>query len=74
MNPYSELHEIPSRSERYLYTAEEAAALLSIGRQTLYELIIDGRLPSVTIDHLLRIREEDLRAFVRYLTDDDFDE
>jgi len=53
--------------ERLLYTPDEAATLLALGRSTLYELIGSGRLASVTIGRSRRIPAENLLAFVKDL-------
>ena len=49
---------------KLLYTPDEAARCLAIGRTKLFELLGDGRLPSVLIGRARRIRAADLREFV----------
>jgi excisionase family DNA binding protein len=50
--------------EKLLLTPEDAADLLSIGRSKLYELLGDGRLPSVRIDGSRRVPMSALVEFV----------
>ena len=44
-----------SRELEPLLKAEEVAELLNIGRSTIYELLADGRLPSIRVGHLVRV-------------------
>ena len=55
------------RVDKLLLTPEEAADALSIGRSKVYELISDGRLPSVRIDASRRVRTSALLEFVERL-------
>ena len=57
----------PRRVSKLLLTPEEAADALSIGRSKLYELISDGRLPSVRIDASRRVPASALVEFVERL-------
>jgi excisionase family DNA binding protein len=50
-----------------LFTPEEAAEQLSVGRTTVYGLIGCGRLRSVRIGGSRRIRHQDLVTFVEEL-------
>ncbi len=50
--------------ERLCYTPREAAALLSVSRTKIYELMASGRLDSILIDRLRRIPVEELHRFV----------
>ncbi|CAN5852969.1 MAG: helix-turn-helix transcriptional regulator [Ilumatobacteraceae bacterium] len=50
-----------------LVRADEAAALLSVGRSTLYELVWSGRLHPVHIGRSVRFVRADLEAFVARL-------
>ncbi|MGH9011866.1 MAG: helix-turn-helix domain-containing protein [Acidimicrobiia bacterium] len=50
--------------EKLLFTPEEAAERLSVGRSTVYELISAGRLHSVRIGASRRIPAAALVAFV----------
>lgn len=50
--------------EKLLLTPEDAADLLSIGRSKLYELLGDGRLPSVRIGASRRVAMSALVEFV----------
>jgi excisionase family DNA binding protein len=47
-----------------LLTVAEAAAVLAIGRTTLYELIATGQLATVHIGRAVRIPRAELEAFV----------
>ena len=49
---------------RLLLTVPEAAAVLAIGRTTLYELIADGQLKTVHIGRAVRVPVVELEAFV----------
>jgi excisionase family DNA binding protein len=57
----------PRRVGKLLLTPEEAADALSIGRSKLYELISDGRLPSVRIDASRRVPTSALLEFIERL-------
>lgn len=50
-----------------LLRPEDAASRLSISRSRVYELMAEGRLPSVTIGRSRRVRSEDLARFVAEL-------
>ena len=47
-----------------LLTIPEAAAVLAVGRTTLYELISDGQIGAVHIGRSCRVAADALRAFV----------
>ena len=49
---------------RLLLTVPEAAAVLAIGRTTLYELVGTGQLATVRIGRAVRIPRAELEAFV----------
>ncbi|MFH8518250.1 helix-turn-helix transcriptional regulator [Streptomyces gelaticus] len=51
-------------TDRLLYRPEEAAALLSIGRSTLYELMTAGLLEYVKLGRCRRIRRSALEQYV----------
>jgi excisionase family DNA binding protein len=53
--------------DRLLLTPDEAAAVLSIGRSKLYELLRAGVVPSVRIGACRRIAAADLSDVVRKL-------
>ena len=55
--------------EKLLLTPEDAADLLSIGRSKLYELLGDGRLPSVRIGASRRVPMSALVEFVDALSE-----
>ena len=50
--------------ERLLFTAEEAAEVLGLGRTKVYELMASGRLLSVTIGTCRRVPADALRSYV----------
>ncbi len=52
-----------------LLNSVDAAALLSIGRTTLYELVWSGQLTAVHIGRSLRFTRAELEAFVARLTE-----
>jgi excisionase family DNA binding protein len=57
-----------------LYTIPEVGERLRHGRTRVYELIREGRLPSVIISpRARRVRESDLAAFIASLDDGDPD-
>ena len=47
------------------FTVSEAAELLSIARSTMYKFVSNGLLPSIRIGHAIRIRDADLKQFIR---------
>lgn len=52
-------------TDKLVYSVNEAAELLSVGRTMVYDLIRDGRLRSLKVGHRRLIAREDLEAFVR---------
>ena len=54
--------------ERILYTVEEVAQMLGLGRTKIYELIKLGELASVQIDRARRISGDAVDAFLARLT------
>jgi excisionase family DNA binding protein len=50
-----------------LFTAEQVAQVLGVGRTTVYGLLSRGQLPSVRIGASRRIRRRDLVEFVNEL-------
>jgi excisionase family DNA binding protein len=58
--------------EKLLYTPEEAAEVLAVGRDTVYRYIHSGDLRRVKLGKLTRITAADLEAFcARFLTEDE---
>ena len=57
----------PEHSADTLLTPAEAAAVLKIGRSTLYELIARGGIESVKLGRCRRFRRSDLDRFIRTL-------
>jgi excisionase family DNA binding protein len=53
--------------QKLLYTIDEAAEALAIGRTRLYELMATGKLPYVLIGSSRRLRSSDLEAFAEGL-------
>jgi excisionase family DNA binding protein len=64
MNPR---RSVPLEEAPLLYTVEDAAAKLSIGRGTAYALIKSGDLRSVRIGSLRRVPADALREYVESL-------
>ena len=67
----SELYLLKLKEEHtdaLLIEVPEAAARLGISRAKLYEPIASGELTAVKVDGCRRIRTDDLRACVHYLT------
>ena len=56
-------------SEPLLLTNDEAAALLHIGRTTLYQLVWDGKLTPLRIGRSVRFTRDQLEEFVNGLRD-----
>lgn len=55
-------------TDRLLYTPEEAAAALAIGRSTLYELMAAGAVKYIKLGRCRRIRRSDLESYVAGLS------
>jgi excisionase family DNA binding protein len=55
----------PGEQQQRMVTVEEAAGLLSYREQYIYQLIRDGRLPAKREGRKIRIRWEDLLAYMR---------
>ncbi|MFF8944538.1 helix-turn-helix domain-containing protein [Streptomyces sp. NPDC014864] len=53
--------------DRLLYTPEQAAEALAIGRSTLYELMAAGVLKYIKLGRCRRIRRTDLENYVASL-------
>lgn len=53
--------------EKLLYRVSEVAEMLSLSKSKVYGLVTAGRLPSVKIDGLRRVKGEDLAKFVESL-------
>ena len=54
--------------EQLLFTAEDAAEVLAVGRTTVYELMRTQRLETVRIGRCRRIPAAALRSYVESLT------
>jgi excisionase family DNA binding protein len=59
--------EFADTSHKLLVTPEEAAAILSVGRTTVYELMATGELESVHVKSCRRIPVAALERFVQRL-------
>ena len=55
--------------EQLLFTAEDAAEVLAVGRTTVYELMRTQRLETVRIGRCRRIPATALRSYVESLTE-----
>ncbi|MEM7338118.1 MAG: helix-turn-helix domain-containing protein [Actinomycetota bacterium] len=66
MTPDPEPHQAP---DKLVYSIDEAAEQLSIGRTLVYRLIRTGHLPSLKIGHRRLVARADLEAFVNRLRD-----
>lgn len=53
-----------------VFTAEEAARYLSIGRTSMYALLRDKAVKSITIGRSRRIRRRDLDAYLDQLAEE----
>lgn len=53
--------------DKPLYTVEEVCDLLAIGRTTMFALLKDGTMPSVSIGRSRRIPRQGLIAFLQSL-------
>ncbi len=50
--------------KKLLVSVEEAAVILSLGRNTIYELVLRGRIASIKIGRLRRVPVTALHEFV----------
>jgi excisionase family DNA binding protein len=57
--------------EHVLLTVPEVAAALQVGRCTVYDLLRTGRLESVRIGRLRRVRPEALREFTARIAEEE---
>lgn len=65
--PASREDQLASPPSKLLVTPEEAAAILSVGRSTIYELMASGQLESVHVKSSRRVPMAALEAFVQDL-------
>ena len=54
----------PPRTPRLAYTVQEAAALLSLSRSLVYELINAGKIETIKIGRARRITSKQLEAYL----------
>lgn len=52
---------------RLLYRVKEVAEMLGVGRSKAYELVRTGEIPAVRVGSSLRVRGEDVLAYVENL-------
>ena len=50
---------------RGLLSADELAQELGVGRTTAYTLLWSGRIPSMEVGRLRKVRREDVEAFIQ---------
>ena len=55
-------------AESLILTVEETADLLKVGRTTVYDLIKTGKLSSIMIGRLRRIRHLDVVAYLHHMS------
>lgn len=53
-----------SLGDKLVYSVDEAAELLSIGRTTAFQLIANGQLGSLKVGHRRLVPRQDLEAFI----------
>jgi len=58
---------VSTNANRVIYTIEEAARQLGIGRTTMYALIMSGEIRSVTIGRLRRVPAQCIDEYVTRL-------
>lgn len=61
---------IHAPAERLLLTVEEAAERLGVGRSTMYHLVLEGHVDSITVGRLRRIPVEALGEYIERLRRD----
>lgn len=63
-------HDERERSSTSLLSIEEVARELNVGRTFAWELTASGRLPTLRVGRLVRVRPTDLRRYIDSLADD----
>ena len=58
------MNELETMNEDRLLKAVEVAEVLSISKALVYRLIQQGLIPSVRINHAVRVKRSDLYAFI----------
>jgi excisionase family DNA binding protein len=53
-----------NEAHRALFSPDEAAAYLGVGKTQMYELLRDGTIPSFKINRLRKVRRADLDSFI----------
>jgi excisionase family DNA binding protein len=64
MRKRSAVSDLMSPQRKLLLSVEEAAIVLSLGRNSTYDLILRGRIESIKIGRLRRVPVEALHRFV----------
>ena len=57
------------KQQRLLYRPAEVAALLGLGRSTVFQMIAAGDLPTVRFGRALRVPADGLQALIRERTE-----
>ena len=63
--------DAPSAGTRLLYSVEEAAQLLGIGRTFMFELVAAGHVASFKIGKLRKISRRALDDYIAHLAEDE---
>lgn len=66
--PPAPLRKIAPEPPQLLYTVEQVADILTIGRSKTYELVMSGDIASVTIGRLRRVPAASVVAYVHALS------
>lgn len=62
--------EAMKTTDREVFSPTEAADYLGIGRTTLYSLLAEGRVRSLKIGRLRKVRRADLDSYVNELVEE----
>lgn len=65
--------EVETSTSDFVYTVAEAARQLKIGRTAMYELVMSGRVRSVTIGRSRRVPASCIAEYLTYLLDQSSD-
>lgn len=68
MDEKTKIHHIVKADDSPLLKGSDVARRLNISRSNAYNLMQSGKIPVVRIGRCLRVREEDLEAFIRQNT------
>lgn len=64
---FRQIKRRPKISAKFLYTVEETARILSIGRTAVYQLLNSGQLEGVHIGRARRVVHSSIEAFIEKL-------